>query len=85
MKNLRHHVTFKSISGIVLLLFALLFVRFVPRAFDFVMGADQELLPAKLQRTSTVGVREILRLVFLLAIGLMYLGQRLRGRAAEPT
>ena len=54
------------VGGLVLLLFALLFVQFVPRAFDFVMGADQEQLPSAVQRTSTVGVREILRLVLLL-------------------
>ncbi len=57
------------LGGAVLLLFALLYIRFVPRAFDFVMGADQELLPAAVQRTSTIGARELLRLVFMLAVG----------------
>lgn len=57
------------VGGAVLLLFALLYIRFVPRAFDFVMGADQELLPATVQRTSTIGARELLRLVFMLALG----------------
>ena len=56
-------------GGAVLVLFGLLYIRFVPRAFDFVMGADQELLPAPVQRTSSIGTRELLRLVFMLAIG----------------
>ena len=33
------------VGGAVLLLFILLYIRFVPRIFDFVMGADQELRP----------------------------------------
>lgn len=57
------------VGGTVLVLFALLYIRFLPRAFDFVMGADQELLPSTIQRTSTIGARELLRLVFVLAIG----------------
>ncbi len=57
------------VGGTVLVLFALLYIRFLPRAFDFVMGADQELLPSTIQRTSTIGARELLRLVFMLAIG----------------
>ena len=57
------------VGGAVLLLYALLYIRFIPRAFDFVMGADQVTLPATVQRTSTVNVREILRLVLMLAIG----------------
>ena len=57
------------VGGAVLLLFALLYIRFVPRVFDFVMGADQELLPSTVRRTSTIGARELLRLVFMLAIG----------------
>ena len=57
------------VGAVVLLLFSLLFIRFVPRAFDFLMGADQELLPSAVQRTSTIGVRELLRLVLMLAIG----------------
>ena len=57
------------VGGVVLLLFALLYIRFLPRAFDFVLGADQEQLAPTVQRTSTVGVREILRLVFVLAVG----------------
>ena len=57
------------VGGAVLLLYALLYIRFVPRAFDFVMGADQELMPSAVQRTSTVGMREILRLLCMLALG----------------
>ncbi len=57
------------LGGAILLLFALLYIRFLPRAIDFVMGADQELLPATVQRTSTIGARELLRLVFMLAVG----------------
>ena len=57
------------LGGAILLLFALLYIRFLPRAFEFVMGADQELLPATVQRTSTIGARELLRLVFMLAVG----------------
>ena len=57
------------VGGTVLVLFSLLYIRFLPRAFDFVMGADQELLPSTIQRTSTIGARELLRLVFMLAIG----------------
>ena len=57
------------VGGVVLLLFALLYIQFLPRAFDFVMGADQELLPTTVRRTSSIGIREILRVVFMLAIG----------------
>ena len=57
------------VGGVVLLLYGLLYIRFVPRAFDFVMGADQERQPSAVQRTSTVGMREILRLLLMLAIG----------------
>ncbi len=57
------------VGGVVLLLFSLLYIQFVPRAFDFVMGADQDLLPTAVQRTSTIGARELLRLICLLAIG----------------
>lgn len=57
------------VGGAILILYALLYIQFVPRVFDFVMGADQENLPTTVQRTSTVNIREILRLVFLLAVG----------------
>lgn len=57
------------VGGSILLLFSLLYIQFVPRAFDFVMGADQEQQPSAVRRTSTVGVREILRILFLLAVG----------------
>lgn len=57
------------VGGAVLLLYAILYIRFIPRTFEFVMGADQELLPATVQRTSSIGARELLRLVLLLAIG----------------
>ena len=57
------------VGGVVLLLFGLLFIQFVPRAFDYLMGADQELLTSTVQRTSTIGAREFLRLVLMLAIG----------------
>ncbi len=57
------------VGGAILVLYALLYIQFVPRAFDFVMGADQENLTTSVQRTSTVNMREILRLVFMLAIG----------------
>ena len=57
------------VGGAILVLYALLYMRFVPRAFDFVMGADQEQQPTAIQRTSTVNIREVLRLVLMLAIG----------------
>ncbi len=57
------------VGGVVLLLFGLLFIRFVPRAFEYLMGADQETLPSTVQRTSTIGARELLRLIFMLAVG----------------
>lgn len=57
------------VGGVALLLYALIFLRFVPRAFDFVLGAEKELLPSTVRRTSTVGVREILRIILMLAIG----------------
>ena len=64
------------VGGAVLLLYGLVFVRLVPRVFDFVMGADQQLQPVAVQRTNTVGAREILRLVGMLALarGLFMLG-----------
>ena len=64
------------VGGAVLLLFALLFIRFVPRTFDFLMGADQEMQLSTVQRTSTIGVRELLRLILMLAIcrGIYMLG-----------
>ena len=57
------------VGGAVLLLYAVLYIRFVPRAFDFVMGADPDDALTTVQRTSTIGTRELLRLVFMLAIG----------------
>ena len=57
------------VGGIVLLLYALLYIRFVPRAFEFVMGVDQDEKLTTVQRTSTVGARELLRLILMLAIG----------------
>ena len=57
------------LGGVVLLLYAVLYVRFLPQAFDFVMGADQEVLTNEIQRTNTIGMRELLRLVLMLAIG----------------
>ena len=57
------------VGGIVLLLYALLYIRFVPRAFEFVMGVDQGEKLTTVQRTSTVGARELLRLILMLAIG----------------
>ncbi len=57
------------LGGATLLMFALLFIQLVPRMFDFVMGADPEQLTPSVQRKSTIGIRELLRLVFLLAIG----------------
>ena len=64
---LNHYVGERTLDTI--LWFALLYIRFVPWAFAFVMGADQELMPATVQRTSTIGARELLRLVFMLAVG----------------
>ena len=57
------------VGGIVLLLYVLLYIRFVPRAFEFVMGVDQDEKLTTVQRTSTVGARELLRLILMLAIG----------------
>ena len=57
------------VGGIVLFLFAVLYIRFLPRVFDYILGADQEIQPATVQRTSTIGMRELLRLVLMLAIG----------------
>ena len=57
------------VGGIVLLLYALLYIRFVPRAFEFVMSVDQDEKLTTVQRTSTVGARELLRLILMLAIG----------------
>ena len=57
------------VGGVVLLLYALLFIQFVPKVFDFALGADQEQQLSAVQRTSTIGVRELLRIVFVLAIG----------------
>lgn len=53
----------------ILILFALVYVKLVPRIFGFVMGEEQDVQPDVVQRTSTIGARELLRLVFLLAIG----------------
>lgn len=57
------------VGGIVLLLYGLLFIRFVPRAFEYQMGVDQEKTLTTVQRTSTIGARELLRLILMLAIG----------------
>ena len=57
------------VGGIVLLLYALLYIRFVPRTFEFLMGEDQDRPLSCVQRTSTVGMREILRLILMLAVG----------------
>ena len=57
------------VGGTILLLFVWLFIQFVPRVFDFVMGAEEEQLPSAVRRTSTIGARELLRLVCMLAIG----------------
>jgi len=57
------------VGGLMLLLFCLLFIRFVPRTFDFVMGEGGDLALATVQRTNAVGTREILRLVLMLALG----------------
>ena len=57
------------VGGAILLLFALVYVQFVPRVFEFVMGVDQDQLPSAVQRSSTIGARELLRIIFLLAVG----------------
>ena len=57
------------VGGTILLLFVWLFIQFVPRVFDFVMGAEEEQMPSAVRRTSTIGARELLRLVCMLAIG----------------
>ena len=59
------------VGGAILLLFAFVYIQFVPRVFDFVMGADQDLLSSTVQRTSTIGARELLRILFILAISRM--------------
>ena len=63
-------------GGAVLLLYMLLFIQFVPKAFDFVMDGDREQEHQGVQRTSTIGMRELLRIVFLLAVarGVFMLG-----------
>ena len=57
------------VAGIVLMLASVLFLRFLPRAFDFVMGADQTAALSTVRRTSIIGGRELIRLVFLLILG----------------
>ena len=57
------------IGGVVLLLYGLLYIRFVPRTFDYLLGVDQDQTLPAVQRTSTIGGREVLRLIFMLAIG----------------
>lgn len=57
------------VGGVVLLLFGLLYIRFVPRAFEYLMGVDQEKALSTVQRTSIIGTRELLRLILMLAIG----------------
>lgn len=57
------------VGGLTLLLFVLLYVGSVPRLFDFVLGADRTEESDAVRRTSTIGARELLRLVFLLAVG----------------
>lgn len=57
------------VGGLVLLLFGLLFIRFVPGVIDFLLGVDGEQMLSTVRRTSTIGARELLRLVFMLAIG----------------
>ena len=57
------------VGGAILILYALLYIQFVPRVFDFVMGADQENLPTTVQRTSTVNIREIVGLYYSWPLG----------------
>ena len=57
------------VGGAVLLLFSLLYIRFLPRSFDFLLGVDQDQSLPVVKRTSTIGVRELLRLILMLAIG----------------
>ena len=57
------------VGGLVLGLFSFLYIRFIPRAFDFLMGVDQDQMLSTVQRTSTIGARELLRIVFMLALG----------------
>ena len=57
------------VGGLLLLMFSLLVIRFVPRAFDYEMGEDGDLTLSTVQRTSVAGAREILRLVLMLALG----------------
>ena len=57
------------VGGVALLLYALAYIRSVPRVFDFALGVDQDQQLSTVKRTSTIGARELLRLVFLLALG----------------
>ena len=57
------------VGGIALLLYGLLYIRFVPRTFDYLLGVDQDQTLSTVQRTSTIGIREVLRLILMLAIG----------------
>ena len=57
------------VGGLLLLMFSLLVIRFVPRAFEYAMGEDGDLTLSTVQRTSVAGAREILRLVLMLALG----------------
>lgn len=56
-------------GALVLLLFALLYIQVMPRIFDFVMGADQEVQLTSARRSGTIGIRELLRIVLMLVIG----------------
>lgn len=57
------------VGGVVLLLYALLYVQFIPRTFEFLMGVDEDRTVSTVKRTSTIGARELLRLILMLAIG----------------
>lgn len=57
------------VGGLLLLMFCLLVIQFMPRVFDFVMGEGGDQALSVVQRTSVAGAREILRLVVVLALG----------------
>ena len=57
------------VGGVILLLYALAYIRSIPRVFDFALGVDQDQQLSTVKRTSIIGARELLRLVFLLALG----------------
>ena len=62
------HVESVLVAGVALLLFVLLYVRAVPRLFEYALDGDREQATTAVHRTGILGGREVLRLLLVLVI-----------------